>query len=142
MQPIARRSLLRSGAFAVCLGLCVAWPRAGQDGVKSGPESSPVTGFLAAWVALDLERGATVRPGHFGAPATEIAARDYDRDEVSKLNPGYGRWDLPQSAGRSADRSSTGVARSWRYPHEGCRIEPGRIVCFASRPFGGAPRVG
>jgi hypothetical protein len=134
MPPMARRSLLQSGALAaVGLGLGTAWPGQGQARPATEPaaELPPRGGLLVAWVQLDPLRGGTVRLAARRTPAAtpvELAIRDFPLPtRGSAASPGL----LPEAARQAGDFARQTVARTWRVPGEGCRIEPGRIVCVA-----------
>jgi hypothetical protein len=87
--------------------------------------------MVVGWVRVDLNGGASIRLAHQRDPdaaPVEIAVRDSpaDKEGADRGNGSLLSW------GRQADGFAADVvARSWRVPGEGWRIEPGRIVCLA-----------
>ena len=129
MEPLARRTVLQVATLAAACGAGGLWPGRDQalatEVAGNGPlPLMPVSGFLAAWVSLDLASGARIQlacpDGTDGLP--RIVGTSFV--SLSRLSTAP----FQEAAGAASRFAVEMAARSWDVNADTCRLEPNRIV--------------
>lgn len=125
IAPLPRRTLLQSGAaFAGPLALAGMWPSPSRAAPAVAEAAQvPLSGTLAGWVAVEPDRGPTIRLVQLDAasrPVREVAAAELGSAEAGTS--------LQAICRRAHAMALETVARSWGVPASECIAGSGRIA--------------